>query len=64
MKRKLKVRTYTVVREAVEGAILPGLYKALKHSDERVSEPLLQAMQEQVSLYVMNALCEVIDFDS
>jgi len=61
-KARLRVRTYDVVRRAVEEGVMFGLNRALKHADA-VTRDTKPAAQEHIEREVMNALCEVVDFD-
>ena len=58
-----KINAYAVISESVDSGIAYGLNRADKHA----SDPLTEAQRERVRYHVeqevMNALCEVVDFD-
>jgi hypothetical protein len=55
----MKVKVYNVVSRAVEEGINHGYRRAHKHTDN----PGLAAIKDAIYNEVMNALCDVIDFD-
>lgn len=61
-KRTLKIRTYTVVSEAVERGVECGLSRAYKHSDEVLSESQRTQIVNQVARATMEMLDDVIDW--
>jgi hypothetical protein len=58
-KVKLRVNIYKVVSEAVEQGVTYGYRRAHKHVDN----PDEEHMKQELFNGVLNALCEVIDFD-
>lgn len=62
MKRKvdatIRVRTYSVLADRLEVAVAAGYRRAHKHTDK----PDEAAICEAIHRYVMDALCEVLDF--
>lgn len=54
----LKLKTYTVVSDAVEQGVLYGIRRAHKYTDAPSDDLLL----EQVREAVLSSLCEVVDF--
>lgn len=59
VKASVKLKTYTIVQEAVERGCQYGVRRACKHTDK----PSLEQIAEECESAVMTALCEVIDFD-
>lgn len=60
--RKLKVKTYEVVSRAVEEGVSFGWQRFMKYHDGDVSE-MQDAVYDNVVREVLNALCEVVDFE-
>ena len=58
MKVDLKLKAYSIVSDAVDGAISYGLNRAPKHMDTPTSVDI----HEAVLTAVMGSLCDVIDF--
>ena len=57
---KLKLKTYSIIEEAVERGISYGLVRAHKHTDNPSEEMLMQEIERAV----MHELSEVINFDT
>lgn len=57
---KLKLKTYSIIEEAVEKGISYGLMRAHKHTDNPSEEILMQEIERAV----MYKLSEVINFDT
>lgn len=60
-KRQLKLSTYRLVARAVAEGAAYGLHRYNKYNDDKQVDVEMAA--EHVEREVMNALCEVIDFD-
>ena len=58
-KQPLRLRTYEIVSRAVEEGVGYGLKRAYKYSDA----PTQGSLQEHIEQAVLNALCEIIEFD-
>ena len=58
MKVDLKLKAYSIVSDAVDGAISYGLNRAHKHMDTPTSVDI----HEAVLTAVMGSLCDIIDF--
>lgn len=56
----VRVRAYLVIARAVEEGIRFGVGRAFKHT----ARPSREAIEENVEREVMNALSEVLDYDS
>lgn len=62
-KRRLPLRTYAVVSDAVEAGAAYGLRRFFKHRDDGPDDATLAAMAEAVENAVMASMAEVVDFD-
>lgn len=62
-KRRLKVKTYEVIRRAVEEGVARGIRRAFKHSDRVLTGPEEERLREAVETAVMGDLSEVVNFD-
>lgn len=58
-KTRLTLRTYDILRRAVEEGVAYGYRRAHKYLDA----PSEDVVREQIEQAVMNALCEVVDFE-
>ena len=58
-KIKLAIDAHRVVSDTIESSILAGYRKAFKHTDT----PSEDAITESIHNYVMNDLCDLIDWD-
>ena len=58
VKRRPKVKLWTIISRAVEEGAAYGIRRAYKHTDTPTHEDIC----EQVEREVMNALAEVLDF--
>jgi hypothetical protein len=61
-KRTLKLRTYTIVSDAIESSIGVGLDRAYKHSDRRLSDFQREHITENVARAIMENLDDIIDW--
>lgn len=59
MKASVKLRAYEIISRAVEEGVGYGIARAFKYSDA----PDRDSLAEQVELAVMNALCDVLEFE-
>ena len=55
----VRVRAYSVVARAVEEGVAAGWSRAHKHTDS----PEPETIRQEIDTAVMNALCDVLDFD-
>lgn len=60
LRKTCKINAYGVLVRAVDEGVLFGLNRAYKHTDE----PGKDLLTESICTEVVNALCEVIDFDA
>ena len=60
---RLKLKTRNVYDEVAQ-AVSNGVAAGYRHAHKHTSEPSEDAVVQQVYLDVMNALCEVVDFES
>jgi hypothetical protein len=56
---ELRMRAYPVMCRAVEEGIDYGWMRAHKHTDK----PSEQAIKDEIHAGIMNAICEMFDFD-
>lgn len=56
---KIRVRLYSLVAEAVEQGVGYGYMRAHKH----VEAPEEDHLKNEITQAVLNAICEIIDFD-
>lgn len=56
----LRVKAYVVMCEAVEQGVACGMRRAHKHTDAPTSDDIERCVSDEV----MNAICEVFDFDN
>lgn len=59
VKNVVQLNVFTVVEKAVEEGAAYGVRRAYKHTDSPSQDEII----EQVRQGVLNALCEVIDFE-
>lgn len=55
----VKLNAYKIIDEAIERAVLAGLRRSKKHTDN----PSEDHVAQEVHRYVMNELCEILKFD-
>lgn len=55
----MKFKTYAIVARAVEEGVALGYRRAHKHVDNPAEDDLRDALETEV----LNALCEVLEFD-
>ncbi len=55
----MKAKEYEILARAVEEGVRHGIIRAFKHDDN----PLKEHMAETVESEVLNAICEVFNFD-
>ena len=58
-KQPLRLRTYEVVRRAVEEGITHGIRRAHKYAEV----PTRDGLQDHIEREVLSALCDVVDFE-
>lgn len=61
--RRIKVRLYDLLSDAVESGVGWGVHYAFKHSGPDLTEDERERLKEQIRQSVMSELCEKIDFD-
>jgi hypothetical protein len=59
IKALVKLNTYKIIDDVVERAVLGGIRRAHKH----VERPSEEHLAQEVHRYVMNELCEILNFD-
>lgn len=59
VKASIQLKTYTIIQDAVERGCQYGVTRAYKHTDK----PSFESIVQECESAVMNALCDVIDFD-
>ena len=55
----MRVRTYEVLRRAIEDGVATGWRRAHKHTDE----PTAEVVQDQIVTAILNEVCEWFAFD-
>lgn len=55
----MKWKSYVLMETAIEDGLAGGWRRAHKHTDT----PTPEAVQHEQLQYIMNALCEILDFD-
>jgi hypothetical protein len=60
----MRLKAYSIVGEAVEQGLACGISRLFKHEDGPFDEVQLRERSEKLYDGVMNALCDVIDFDN
>jgi len=55
----MRMRSYPIIARAVEEGIAFGLNRAYKHAEAPGREEIADSLQ----IEIMNALCDVVDFD-
>lgn len=59
VKASIQLKTYTIIQDAVERGCQYGVTRAYKHTDK----PSFESIVQECESAIMNALCDVIDFD-
>jgi hypothetical protein len=60
---KIYVKLYDLVNNAVERGVDYGYNKAFKHEISSLTDTQEIYLKDIVARYVMNEICEIIDFD-
>jgi hypothetical protein len=59
----MRLNAYAIVSEALEDGLAYGIRRLFKHGDGPLGEDQLLERKDTLHMALMNALCEVIDFD-
>ena len=63
VKPTVRLNAYGIISDRLEGVCAAGIRRYYKHRDGGPDDEEINAMGEIAEQYVMNALCEILEFD-